>query len=651
MRSVAVVAWREIVDHRNFLVAALAALVITVVVPLAPTFLGWSPTDVREVLMWVMTLGFTWLSAVLLGASMVSGVVAAGRLGFFLSRPVSSAAIWFGKLMGVLTVAWLGELLILVPSALLADRSTYVAYLARETWPAIAVVFGVPALLVLVAHGVATRWRAGTAWIALDLVSLGVVGTIAWLVVGSLLDVGAVGAATVLGLVLVAFLMAALTAAGAVQIAAGRSDRRRQRRAFASILWPVLLVSVVAAAAASWWLRSPQAEDLTTVEDLAVQPAGRWIVVSGPTRGRFDVSGSFALDLELGTSVRLALNSRWSSGSAAAFSPDGRAAVWPVRDGDDWRIRFAHLDELPGGTEDSLIFLDERPAMVLSPSGGRMATIDDEILTVMDVGSGALIGSVRLPSGSRVVGRYFVGEDLVRVVTERPQGEDDSDYDWRSPRLLQALEFNLTAVELVEAGTLAGAGQVIAATLDEGRDRLLLRMVRDSGSIWRYVDARTLAVIDWSAGRQFAPITEMLADGRLVRFINQDGESWLERLTPDGEIDGRARLPSKPARAVIGFQPTSSTVAVAVKGRDGDEDSLRWALLVADLDAGEVREIDEDSVPLRWSYSFGEVTTPLPAGSPAARLFYGDSYSGSGSSLWLWDPVRGEKEPVVGSRG
>ena len=60
MRAVAVVAWREIVEHRMFLAAALAALVITVVVPLVPTFLGWSPNDVREVLMWVMTLGFTW---------------------------------------------------------------------------------------------------------------------------------------------------------------------------------------------------------------------------------------------------------------------------------------------------------------------------------------------------------------------------------------------------------------------------------------------------------------------------------------------------------------------------------------------------------------------------------------------------------------
>jgi len=37
-----------------------------------------------------------------LGASMVTGAVAAGRFGFFLARPLGGSAIWFGKLLGVL---------------------------------------------------------------------------------------------------------------------------------------------------------------------------------------------------------------------------------------------------------------------------------------------------------------------------------------------------------------------------------------------------------------------------------------------------------------------------------------------------------------------------------------------------------------------
>ena len=61
-----------------------------------------------------------------------------------------------------------------------------------------------------------------------------------------------------------------------------------------------------------------------------------------------------------------------------------------------------------------------------------------------------------------------------------------------------------------------------------------------------------------------------------------------------------------------------------------------------------MREIDRGGYVLRWSYSLGAVTTPLPAGSPAARLFYGDAFSGGGTSLWLWDAETGDKVPVVG---
>ena len=582
---------------------------------------------------------------------MVSGVVAAGRLGFFLARPASSATIWFGKLFGVLAVVWLGELLIMAPSAALADLSTYGEDLLHATWPAVAIVFGVPTLLVLIAHGVATLWRAGTAWIALDFVALAVVGTIAWMVVRPLLDIGAVGAASVLGWPLVAALVLGLTAAGAVQIAAGRSDRRRQRRAFVSVLWPVLLVSVTAAAGYSQWLRSPRAGDLVVAEDLAVQPAGRWIVVSGPTRGRFDVTGSFAFDLERGTSFRLDLNSRWSSGSAAAFSPDGRAAVWAVRDGDRWTIRFGELDKLPRGAADSLVYLDERPLLTLSPSGTRMAAVENGTLVVTAVSSGDLIGSARLPSDWRLAGRYFAGENLLRVLAEEPAGGDSSSLDWGSGRLLRALEFDLASGTLTEVGALAGAGSVIVATLDGARDRLLLRMRHGEGSTWRYVDARTLDVVPWSVGREFSPITEMLADGRLVRLANEGDDSWLERLTPEGEVDGRARLPFRPVRAAIGFQPTQSTVWVSACDRaDSYRESDSWKLLLADLDAGRVREIDRGGFPIRWSYSLGAVTTPLPAGSPSSRLYYGDAFSGRGPSLWLWDPETGESVQVVRSR-
>jgi hypothetical protein len=166
------------------------------------------------------------------------------------------------------------------------------------------------------------------------------------------------------------------------------------------------------------------------------------------------------------------------------------------------------------------------------------------------------------------------------------------------------------------------------------------------------VDARSLEPVGWSAERELGRFTEMMADGRLVRLVDDAEGCRLERLTPDGRIDGSTRLEWFPKRVVIGFQPNPSTVTVAAaridwynEGPEGSWIYGEWALFLADLDSGRLSEIGEQSVPLRWWYRYGQVRTPLPAGCAAARLFLGE-----GSSLWRWQPEGGDMKPVVRGR-
>jgi len=640
MKTVAVVAWREIVEHRVFLLAALAALAVTLVVPLFPAFLGWSATDVREVLMWSMALGFTWLSAVFLGASMVTGTVAAGRFGFFLARPAGSAAIWFGKLLGVLAVVLTCQVVVVGPAVMASELKEIDLGLDELVLSGLIVI--VPLLLVLLAHAVATVWRGGTAWVVVDVVAFAVAVALGWISIGPLLRVGAEYAAVVVGLLLVGGLAVSTVVAGVVQIVAGRGDGRRQHRVFSSVMWPTLVSASVAAAGFSIWLTHPSAEDLVGFDELAVHPAGEWIAVSGPARGRLDVETGFALDLNGRSSFRLGSGPAWAGGSRTLFSADGRVAAWRVRDGHAWRIRYADLNALQDGAADSPILLESGRRLVLSPAGDRLAAIEGDTLVVSELASGDLAGAARIPDPwfpRDSVAHYFVERDRARVLVLIDIAGDEAPS-------LKALEFDIADRTLTETGTVADAGYWFAATIDSDRDRLLLRTTSAGGEhTYRYVDGRTLEPVGWSAGRELGSPVRMLADGRLLRRVDEGDASWLERLTPDGEIDARIRLPGTVRSVVIGAEPTTAAVAVAVSDReDSDRERGDWLLRLIDLESGEIRELGHGlpATPFIWDV----LHTPLPAGSAAARLFLGE-----GNSLLLWNPVTGRMEPVVRGRG
>lgn len=670
MKTVAVVAWREIVEHRIFLAAALAALAVALVVPMVPGFLGWSSSDVREVLMWLMAIGFSWLSALFLGASMVTGTVAEGRFGFFMARPVNSAALWFGKLLGVLAVVLTCQLLVVVPAAMLSNLAELFRSRPGMGWVprdllAVGGVVALPALLVLLAHAVATIWRGGTAWVLVDLIAFALTVGIGWASIAPLMSVRAEVAATVVGMLMVGGAAVAVIAAGSVQIADGRCERRRQHRSFSIVLWPLLLLAVAGGVGYSVWLRSPRISDLTSVEGMAVQPSGGWIAVSGPTRSRFDVESSFALDLEHRRSFRLGLRPVWAGGAAAAFSADGQVVAWPVRDGDQWRIRYGALDELPSGVQDSKILLERRPWLVLSPGGGRIALIDGGTLVVTAVTSGDIVGSARIPWGERFAGPYFVDETRVRVLAQGAEATDRPRRLHSGSRIsIRSYEFDLARMKLIETGSLTDAAGIIAVTRDQARDRLILHMRLEYEAVSSYVDARTLEVVGWFAERDLGSPVAMLEDGRLVRLARDGSTSFVERLTPDGEIDGRVQLLRSPERVVFGSQPSPSTVAITVRLQDGGGSFFNgWNVLVVDLDAEELREIGANLLPIRVWTGMGSVSTPLPAGCPAARLFFGEEpglwLNGAqiddiasalgGPAIWEWRPDTGRMVLIGGA--
>ncbi len=557
MRQIAAVAWREIIEYRLFIVAAFAALLVALVVPLIPGLFGWHPDEVRGVLAGVMALCFTVLCALSIGASMVGAAVANGRFGFFMARPASGSEIWFGKLLGVLAVVVACELIVVLPTGLSADGPEFLSDLAGHPWIWLGVLVGSPMVLILLAHAVGTIWRAHTAWIALDLGALVIMAVVGWIVLQPLLAAGAEISVFILVLALICSFAVSVLVAGAVQVALGRNDLRRHHRALSLTMWPVLLVLFAGIAGYGWWLATPGMDDLTWVSGPANEdPSGQWITVSGPTRGRRDIFADFALNLETRDAVRFGIGPRWR-GTVMAFSGDGQRAAWTVRARDGWHLRTGTMESLSWGGDGTPVVLDRQPWMVLSHRGDRLAAIEEGNLVVSALPKGDLLGSVRLPVSESFIGPHFGSDDRVMVVAVDPTAMDDE------PASVRILEFDVAERKLTELGALPEAGNVTSVVVDDDRNRLLLRTWFEGDARWRYLDGRTIEDVSWTRGIDLGPVVSLLADGRLVRVVGENWNRRIEVFSPGGVAVGGVDLPPGSERVLIGAQPSPTTLVIA----------------------------------------------------------------------------------------
>lgn len=646
MRQVAVVAWREIVDHRMFFLAALAALAVTLFVPVIPAFVGWSPDDVREALMWGMTLGFTWLIAVLLGGAMITGAVARGRFGFFMSRPLSDAAIWFGKLAGVMAVVLVCEFIVLVPAALLADRDWFVDEVTVSPWIWLGILVGFPLLLVLLSHAVATSWRGRSVWVGLEVVGVVLTGSMAWIVFDLLTSIHAYRAAAIVGLVLLVGLASVLLIGGQLQIARGRSDGRRQHKVFTLAVWPLLLVFVGTATAYGLWFVHPEMADVKYVDgDVVIHAGGDWITVAGPARGRFDINAQFLLNLKTRESVRIGTGLRWFGHPLSRVVAERRVA-WFVDERDGWVLHSGTVDEVPGGGQRSAISVEGEPRMALAAGGDRVAVIEGNQLVVSTLPEGNLLGSARLEDDRFFLGPFFWSEDRIWVLESRPSR------DRKTPPPIRALELDVTENSFKEVGVLDRAGIAISATVDVDRDRILLGTAYRGQLGLRYLDADGFSDVSWSSERDLGWPATMLADGRLVHHWDEGGESAIEVLTPGGVMDARFELPSRWVQVTFGAQPTATTLVIGAHETMIQGWHQRSSPCYSvDLESGEIHRIADEIVPLAWTYSRLEMVKSLPAGCELCKTFLGRWGPDEHIQLLQWHPETGELERIVPNGG
>lgn len=617
MNGTLVIASRELRERsRVFLMAAAIAVLpfLTAFVPAARNDRALAIAGVAGFLAVALAAGL----AVAQGTSTIAGELAAKRMSFYFSKPVSPAAIWFGKLIAALLTSFAAFAIVMGPALLVTGRQWRVTFGGPRLFAAFAALILV---LFLASHVLSSIIRSRSALIGLDFLFAALAGGAVFYIIRPLFTGGSMLAPQLLSIIGIAMLLIAMVAP-VWQLAKGRTDIRRSHAALSRVLWISLAVVLAIAGAYVAWLVNVDPSDLTGITNISQAPGGKTLFLSGIGRGRGDYHSSFLVDVNGGSYTRIAAPPFWG----VDYSQDGNVVAWaqPL-----WRV--AGLMELelytkrldqPGSKPEATGIRRSGGAFALSPDGSRLATVSEATISVHDLNSNRILASARR-NPLHTVALYFVSPDVVRFYQSA-----------RGSERIDLYELDVRTKSLVKTGELHGdAGYNGVRSSWDGSRVLLPR----NGIVADGRTGATLATLPASTPNIFG--SAMLGNG-MIAIVKRDTPrvSKLTFFNPDGTP---ARAMSLPVHMLMISGETTDGKVIAVGYDKGDNDAAAGKgrkMLVIDPAAGTiVRTLNDIKGPMpNWA------ETRLPRFAPNEKLV---AVNAEGK-LVTWIPSTGEVQAL-----
>jgi ABC-type transport system involved in multi-copper enzyme maturation permease subunit len=605
MNSTLVIARRELTEKRFVFISAIAFTLLTLIVPFVPGVHAGERRSALVIASLICAVNFTMGLAAILGSSIIGRELSDGRLSFYFSKPVPSNAIWFGKLIAALLLLSACFTIIAAP-ALIAGFQQVMntwAHSPRDAQALVGFVLILAAAFFLLSHVIGTFVRSRSAWLVFDFIALAVCGTAIWLLARPLLMGFALDLIRILAIILSVYLGVAIIAAGAWQVARGRTDRKRSHMELSRFLWISFGCGLLVMAAFVAWVVSVS---LTQVHPEYVEQSGSgsWAMITGKAAHRKDYHAAFLYNVADGRSVRLTSLQPWWG---TAFSADEKTVAWFVASPGASELYVARLDvPMPKPTATGITGNASFDA--LSDDGSRIAIVERPgLLTVYDVRSKASLGSARIPEGKFWFGG-FVTPDLVRIYAkiENPLtvGFGIFEYDVRKKTLQRT-------------GEMSGFPRL-------SRDRSLC-LVYSQRTALEIRDARTGALLTSVAPQSNGQIftATFLRDGRIAAVEDHKEGSVVRLLSANGAEIRDIPLPGKADRHFI---TESDAGLLAVVMRQPNQVGVKIA--VVDVNRGVVTRIE-------------------PALRPVNRTFGSRLLCMTAHGLVAWNPATGEKRLIA----
>jgi hypothetical protein len=623
-RGLMAIAAREVSERAGLLGLA----IVLAVVPFAAPGVGIGD---RPFLGRFLATVMVFAAAILTASSVIAGDLAAGRLGFFLSRPLPWWSIWGGKMLAAAVLTFTAGAIVLAPSALFGAGE-----LPAGGWWMHILVPGLVALVGTV-HVLAVGYRARSGWFAADLAMAIALG---WLAARTFLSLNAWDidarhiSLTTWGIDArhnhaaggLWMLAVAVTVAGAAQVAQGRADIRRGHRILSIVLWSLLTPAVLAYAAWGIWVLRVTPADFRTVVSAWPSPNGSWIAAAGRTRWPRPQTFTPTVLMEASSQRFLRVGTA-PSVRGPVFSEDATRAVWVT---DAWtdspRLMIANLDSNHPSV--SRVPLPVPPGSVvsvaLSADGENVAVVQANQATVFKLGSAQAlaVAPVRAYWWRPIV---FTSDGRAHVLSELSPGIlDVIVLDPATRKATTTGHFSTRGYPSERWGT--DAARVAVVHSQARRPSLTLH------------DGSTGALIATLVpeGRAGGLAVTFLRDGRLA-VVEYGSRVVLRVFSTDGvESLSLEIVPTFRFAQVAEVAPGVVAVELAVDGAADRSDSV-----LVDVSAGRVLRREHGVRPAASSW-FGRGAQAVP---DAGGLFIDDR-----GALMRLDVASGERRVVLGGR-
>ncbi|MEM6705420.1 MAG: hypothetical protein AAF690_22060 [Acidobacteriota bacterium] len=364
------IAQREITVGKRLLWLA-AALGVLVPLAVAPT--RYYPDVVALVLALALSHGV----ALLTGAAMLHGPLREGRLGFYFSRPISEAGLWWGKWLGNSALVVLVKTAVLLPAVVWTTmQGTTVGDLLRISALSTALL----PLSVLAGHAVAALLSAPGLgrWVNVT-VALVAFSFITWCL-GLLGDANAAGARYSLAVLAATALVVGVIVGGWQQVRHGRVEAVRGHRAFSRSLWGAVGAVALLGSGFTHWVLNLDPDRMAMARFEAGSQTPWFAATFEGTALQNGVSALLLVHAENGDWHELGRNP--GARLPARLSVDGRRAIWTSHifgpnslQLDGW---FAERQEDGSFATKALpdwLHLGQIGAWELSPSGSRVLDV------------------------------------------------------------------------------------------------------------------------------------------------------------------------------------------------------------------------------------------------------------------------------------
>lgn len=509
---------REIQTRRMVLVAAFVAGLIPFLAPFIPGTSGSNPAEIRGAFALILAIAFGLGTSVMCGSTVLVRDLMEQRLGFYFARPVPVVSIWGGKLLAAILLS-LSTIFLTATPVLLVDHGFGSMFRFPIQLPILVVALLI--LLVLSLHALGSIVRSHSRWLIADLCAALLLGITFWWAGKSLLfsgywgwDASGLNRAPVW---VVSGLAAALLVAIYSQLSSGRTDPLRGHRALSLTFWGIVGAAAITLSSLALWVTAATPASLI-LERTRIAPEGEWVFVSGPLRHRGEARGAFLFNSTTGSWVRVP----WRV-SEVEFSGDGLHAAWLERDSlyDHAKAELVSVDLSKPEPKPvhSTIQFSSSARFVLSPTGQRVATIDDDLLSIYELSSGKQLAGARIPSTAKNASPalYFVGEDHLRILR-----------NFTSPKSTPwpfLLDFDVATKQLAESGRL----------LPEFPARMFSIHPTSRGDQMLVVDGDRLSLRDGRTGE----LISILSNGMRVHSGTLLEGGGVATLLSDGEGDQR----------------------------------------------------------------------------------------------------------------